>query len=740
MTSPPTGRRAPKPTTSPPRNKARATVELQLAIGKSGVGVELARPAELACLSITELAVSLPLAKFPVDVSGGVRRFRHTRGVLERLTLELERAKLVDWLAPRARELLGEGTPTVFVATRRAGVTIGLFDDSTGRALAFEAFAMALDDDLIVSIANARGLSLPRPAAALAMRLLATAFGGVAERRGSSFVVSKVSTLVARAVLPDAGARAPDGAEMRVASLVGASDVCIMHISRLASPAEASAEAVRAREACELLRDADDALFTGDLERARALAVWALERAPRHPEVCRRIADLDRLAGGRAEAALGTLTDAEAHAHSGFLVGELAAESGEAARAVAALSQAADGEVAIHLAALALSRASELVRDHHDALALLDRAIARGPSSSRLRFARLGRRLAAGRTKDALADAEELEALAKGARAKHEVWRAVGAKWHEAGLASEAGPMFERALRYLPDDLDASAGLGATLIAQGKVARGVALLARAIAAAERDPNATMTSRWVLSLARALAEHLEDKPAAIARVRSIHADAPEAMVARGLEGRWRAALGDHAGAQVAYASLRELAATRIDGDPSARTDEVKALLVEAAHFERHTRSDLASAQAHLATALRLRPKDTDLEDAYREICAALAPLPPSVVSDGFRTVPPEPMDDEQRAEELIAALRARPDDDSVVDELATILFRLGRSHDLLALLSARLEDATGVRRERLLPMQITVLARLEKASRERGHDHEAQLFRDALSALGGVIDS
>ena len=713
-------------------------MELQLAIGKSGVGVELAREAELGALSITELAVSLPLAKFPIDVSGGVRRFRHTRGVLERMTLELSRAKLVPWLASLSHGLLDDRRATVFVGTRRAGATIGVFDDTSGRALAFEVWALGLDDDLVLSIANARGLSLPQPAVMLATRLLAAALGRAAERRGSSFVVTSLSSRVARALLPEAGARAPDGAGMRAASFVGAADVCIMHISRLAAPAEASADAVRAREACELLRDADDALFVGDYDRARSLAVWALERAPRHPEVCRRIADIDRVVGGRAESALGTLADAESRSHSGFLVGELAVEASDAARAVAALSAAAENEPASHLAASALARASELVRDHHDALALMDRAIARAPSSSRLRLLRLQRRLAAGRAKDALADAEELEALAKGAHAKHEVWRTAGAFWHAAGLASEAGPLFERALRYVPDDLDATAGLGATLIAEGKVARGTALLARAIAASEKDPSVVLRSRWVLALARALAESLDDRPAAIARARGIHTDEPEAMVARGLEGRWRAALGDHAGAQVAYATLRELAASRVEGDPSARGVEVKALLVEAAAFERKVRGDLASAQAHLATALRLRPYDRGLADAYRESCAALAPLPLPAVSDGYKTVPPEPMEDEQRAEELIFALRARPEDDSAVDELSTILFRLGRSHELLALLAARIEDASDARRELLLPMQITVLARLEKAARERGHDHEAQLFRDALAALGGVI--
>ena len=69
----------------------------------------------------------------------------------------------------------------------------------------------------------------------------------------------------------------------------------------------------------------------------------------------------------------------------------------------------------------------------------------------------------------------------------------------------------------------------------------------------------------------------------------------------------------------------------------------------------------------------------------------------------------------------------------------MLSRLGRSHELLALLAARLDEADERIRARLAPLHREVLARLEREARERGHDIEAQLFRDALVGLGGAIE-
>ena len=61
--------------------------------------------------------------------------------------------------------------------------------------------------------------------------------------------------------------------------------------------------------ACSGDREGDDARMARDLDRARQLDLAALERAPRHPEIARRIAEVDRTVGGRAEAASATLRE-----------------------------------------------------------------------------------------------------------------------------------------------------------------------------------------------------------------------------------------------------------------------------------------------------------------------------------------------------------------------------------------------------------------------------------------------
>ncbi len=89
--------------------------------------------------------------------------------------------------------------------------------------------------------------------------------------------------------------------------------------------------------------------------------------------------------------------------------------------------------------------------------------------------------------------------------------------------------------------------------------------------------------------------------------------------------------------------------------------------------------------------------------------------------------------ELRVEALTRTLQGDPNNDAVVDELTTLLTRLGRSMDLLALLSARLEDAPPERREALLPKHREVLATLEREAREAGREAEADLFKMAREA-------
>jgi tetratricopeptide (TPR) repeat protein len=756
---------------------------LRLAIGPAGLGLELAEPLPLACLRVTELSIAIPGVRFPLDVSGGVSRFRHKRGRLQRVSVELSTRGLEAFVAPRLRGMLGIERPAIWLSVRAAGATVALVDmgAEAPRILAFEVAVEAHGDDVRLMVHGARGTGLSAPAAALALHAVHAVLGKGAARDGASFRLSAVAQSIARAILPDAGVRAPDASGVRWTGLGAQGDTWLFFADGAGARPDVTEEAARASEAIAITGPADDALFAGDFDGARALAVAALERAPKHREVCRRIADIDRLAGGRVEAALATMVEAERHVpggpagvpvdQDGLLVGELLAEVGDVDAAVATLVRAGETEPVVALAARSYERAAELTADPEDALVWLDLAIARAPAIARVRWSRLARRLAAGRVEDALADAEHLEAQARGTLARHEVWKRAGEAWGSAGRAAEAAALYERALRFEPTDAGALAGLGRALLASHRAPRGTSLLARAVDVAQARGDAA--PGLVLELAIALAEAMDDRPAAIARVGSVGSESAEAARARGLEGRWRAQLGDVAGASFAFARLRELADARVSDGSSV----LAALLVEAAMFEREIREDLLAAQRHLAVALRLEPKNSAARNAYRDVGFRIAGRPAeSRHEDARRTERPPPAevldiafasqeeeraleparaperartqalapgldletggdaDDTARAEELIRKLHADPGDDRVADELADRLLRLGRSHELLALLSARVEDAGPERRAALLPRQREVLARLIRDARAAGRAEEAALFEDALEML------
>ena len=764
-----------QPRDAPAIDRDSPSVELRLAIGKDGLGIELGRRARLGCLDVTEIVVGLAGVRFPLDVSGGVARFRHRRGELKRLEIEIDARSLERWAAPKLRGLVSTETPDVWIAVRRDAATVGISGReaasdgastqsaarSTPAVLAFEVTLDTLEDDARLTVTGARGIGLPAPASALAIAAVRALVKDQATREGARFVLSRAAAKVARALLPEAGARAPSCRGIRWTMTTAATDAWVLQATT-GPQAEVREEATRAREAASLTTEGDDARLAGDLVRARAFDLAALERAPRHPAIAMRVAEIDALAGGRAEAALAILneSDPDPGVPRGPLVGELLAETGDTAAAIAALARIGDTESVPALAARSYARAAGLAEDHHDALSWLDLAVARAPSMAGIRWARVARRLAAGRLEDAVADVEHLEAIATGARAKHAVWRRAGEAWRAAGLVGDAAVLFERALRYAPDDPEALAGLGAALVegacapragrsarAERRAARGAALLARAIELGEARGDDV--SAMALDLARALAEALGDRPAAIARVRAVPNVAREALVARGLEARWRAGMGDSAGASLAWGRVRDLAAARFE-EGSTRDDVAAAMLREGADFERD-QGNLQAAQRHLAAALRLRPRDPDLDRAYRDICARLAPaattaldgveqrlLPASPVAATSGAFAPLSDDDESaaaaRVEELIRFLQADPTRDDVVDELALLLVRLDRRLELLALLTARLEDAPPERRAQLVPQQRAVLARLEEEALAAGRSSEASLFRDALVSL------
>ncbi len=744
---------------APSIDRESSAIGLRLAIGREGLGIELARSTSLECVEVVELVVRLPHVRFPFDVTGGVGRFRHKRGQLERVAVEIDARRAARWAEPRVRGLLSAGSCSVSIVPRRTGATVTIVAPSPGldpsaaegvaidrrsepgAALAFEVALAEAGDDLALVVFQARGVNLKEPATTLALRAVTALVSEHAAREGARFLFRRAAASLARRLLPDAGVRAPE-AEGLVLSGAGESDgVLFLAFARGAVPLEGTEEAARAVEGALLTREGDDARLRRELDRARACDLSALERAPRHPEIARRIAELDWYAGGRAEAALATLRDAGVA--GGPLRGELLVEAGEQPSAIASWLAEAERETSPMVSALTYARAAELATDASDALRWLDSAVARAPRLAELRWDRARRRIRAGRLADARADFQELEALCPSRRERHDMLRRAADLYRAVGLSAEAMPLYQRALLYRPDDPVALAGLGVSLALENRAVRAAALLSHAI---ERAGRVGISTNWMeVELARVLGEHLEDRPAAIARLRSVPDSAHEAIAARGLEGRFRAELGDEAGASLAFARLRE----RAGREPAAVP-----WLVEAAAFE-EGRGELAVAQQHLGAALAIVPGDAAVSARFRRIGEAVAakagiakPAPPPP-PPGQQPQPPSeprpepepesepeserPFDEagaEARVEALTRTLQGDPSNDAVVDELAMILMRLGRGMELLALLSARLEDALPERRAELLPKHRAVLEQLEREAREAGRGDEADLFKMA----------
>jgi tetratricopeptide (TPR) repeat protein len=717
-----------------------------------------------------------------VDVSGGVGRFRHRRGELQRLELEVNAATLEGWAARQLRGLVSRDAPSVWVRVGSASATVCVSADVdaseateervAGPCLAFDVHILA-DEDIELVASNARGAGLPAPATALAIGCLQAVLGPLWMRSGAVFTLKRPAAAIARALLPAAGARVPSSAGVRWAQVASVENTWVLQASRGISAAPTS-EAVRSRQIAEYIRHGDEALVDGDPERARFAYLSALEHAPKHFEIVRRIAEIDSRTPGREEAALSTLSEtAPDRAQDGteavsfaLLRGELLAATGDPKGATASFEHAAETEPAPALSSRAFELAAAVAADDHDANHWLDRALLQTPRSTTARWARVVARLALSRTEDALADVAHLEALAHGPASKYAVWMRAGRAWRAAGLQSQAIPIFERALRYAPDNTDALAGLGAALVAAGGAARGVTLLTRALelARARNEAGAPVA----LMLARALAEHLDDSPTAIAHVSTIASSDSEAPIARGLEGRWRASLGDIVGASLAFARLRELALTlsppiytrkSAAGGADTRIATIVALLVEAGLFERDRRGDLSACQRYLSLALRLSPYDADARRTQREAgnllsraergqtappfeaAEAAGPDPAEhaaevrIALDGLEAAETEAdAEASARAEELSRKLHADPADAAAADELASLLEKLGRGHELLALLSARMEDAPPDQREALTPRVRAALERLAASADTAGRPQEAALYRASMDRL------
>ncbi|WP_437314516.1 tetratricopeptide repeat protein [Sorangium sp. So ce385] len=645
---------------------------LRLAVSKGALAIELGEPFAIGPLRVTELVVRLAGIRFPVDLSGGVARFRHRRGQLVRLVVEAQGTELAGWAAPRLRGFLGDGAPQLIIAPIEDGALVALRSGES--ALAFDVAVAPSERALRLLPERARGVGLAAPPHALALQALSMMAGPHGRIVEGAIVLDAAIERVVRLLLPAAGARAPAVAGVQWASVVAEAGRFRAEGALDAAPPALGDRALRALEAAELAGAGDELALAGGLDDARRVYLAALERAPRHPEISSRLAWIDLLAGERAEGALSTVVDAMPAVDAGLLGGALLEAVGDRDGAFSALARAAHAEPYGPLAALAWLRAARLADAVDVRLDALNLGVARAPGIEALRWARLEARLDVADVRGALADAEHLEAAARGAEARHAVSRRAAEAFLARGHAADARALFERALRYAPESPDGVAGLARSLRAAGEGRRALDLLARArVLVARSGARGDEDARALdLELGRGLAEIAGDLPAAVARVRAIPPGAPESLEARLLEGRWCAELGDLGGASVALGRLRdavELALQDRAADPgSARAAgspfvggpaAVAALLAEAAEIEERSRGDLLAAQRHLGLALRLRPRDPEIAAAFRRVSGELAPAvaPPRGAgpSRGAEPSPaPRPRATEQRIEVHVPA--------------------------------------------------------------------------------------
>ena len=735
----------PRASRTPPREPERTG--LRLALSRGNLALEIEDPRALGPLLITDVSVVLPDVRFPIDLTGGVTRFRHRRGKLTRLAVEAPTDALARHLAPRLRGLVGAGMPEVVIAPTSTGAVIGI--SSGVSALAFDVLLAPSGGDLRFVVDSPRGVGLGAPAFVVALRALATALRPHGSASDGFIVVEDAMGELARWVLPDAGARAPTVAALEIVlEMPRALGVIALRASVDIAPAALDRRTISALELGELAGRADASALAGDLDEARVGYLAALERAPRHPAIAARLAALDHAEGGREEAALATLIEALPVVDAGILGGELLEAVGDHGAAHLAFARAATDEPYGPLAARVWAAAARVAVERDARLEALDQALVRSPGFIEARWERFAARLGVGDLKGALADAEHVEAATRGAVARSAACVRAGEELRGRGHASEAAGRFERALRYGPGSAEALLGLARSLREMGRMARAIDLFTRASALAERSGE--VSAACELDLAKALAEHARDLPAAVARVARVPLLAKETFEARICEARWRAELADATGAARATAKLREaVEVLPIDRDDRGR---VSRLLVEAARIDESEVGDSKAAHRDLTLALRLTPRTASIADGLkrlaRELAAQLRDTPepePTRIRDEpepaheepaapvIVPTPPAPLsieegpEAEQRVEQLTAQIRANPADHAAALELAGWLAALGRDLDLLALLSARLDEAHGEQRAELVPMRREVLNRLAASARAEGRTSEAELY-------------
>lgn len=644
---------------------------LRLALTRGALGIELNRAERWGPLEVTELTLSLPDLRYPLDLSRGVKQFRNRRGRLQRVLVRTSLVELGSWLQVAWADLLGEplmgvrlwklGSDAVLGGSVPAdpldvgawGLGVGVY--SRSRSLAFD-LLWSPEQEPGWLLVRPRGLGIEVASLVLALRaldaLVERVNAGAAgvepplERRGRFVALRAGSEALVQSVLPPFGFRVPDTAGMLAGALEVREGVLELAFDSEHELPELPREVLLAREAALQSRAADDLLAHGEEDQARAALLELLGQAGVSREagvqgersglvaVAAALAELDLVVPGRQEAALTTLQDLGGLERAGVLGAHALVAAGHVEGAREALVRAADEEPFGPLAAQVLCRAAQLADQATFRVACLDRAVARCPQLASARWFRFEDRVRRGDLQGALADAQHLEAAASGASARHAVCLRAGRRLAEADQPELARRFLERALRYAPDDAAARAALGRIFASLGLRSRALSLLQSALrhepplpaasleaselgAARDVTPSVLRESErdeLLLDLARLLGDGLDDLPQAIARLRQISARSVRAIEARSLEAEYCERLGDLAGASRAYGRAREAVEL---GWCSGK--EALAALVRGARFE-EARGEGATAERHLYAAVSLAPGDEKLRAEYRRVAS------------------------------------------------------------------------------------------------------------------------
>lgn len=724
---------------------------LRLALARGNLALELERPLRLGPLRVVELTTLVPDIRFPVDLSGGVAKFRHRRGKLLKLAVEAKASDLVTHVTPRLKGAIPGGAARVTLAIGHAALLVGLATETA--ALAFDLVLAPAEDGVRLIVDAPRGHALEAPAAFVAMRALGMIFKHETAAIGSGLTIADVPRRLGRRVLPECGARAPDARGVRL-WLEADADRLVLSGELEGPEAARDPRATRAIELSQLTEEGDALAMSGRLEEARAAYLAALERAPRHAEIVQRIVEIDAASGDRFDAALGMLVDLGPAVDAGGAGASLLAATGDLEGAREAFVRAARLEAYGGLAAHQLLAAAALETDRRAARDLVDEAVARAPHLGVARWRRFENRVALGEIHAAEAEAEHLEALASSSAERLESNRRIGQTFLDLGFSAEAQRRFVRALRFAPSDPAATLGLATAFRDLGKLDRATDLFSRAIAQAEKKGARAVGAE--LELARLLATYAHDRPAAIARLGGIRPGDPEFWEARVLDAELRCEIGDLAGASRSLARMRAHAEALREHDADAAW---LAWMKRAARIEEVELSDLHAAERTWITIAHVYPRERSAVTELRRVSRSRAAMPPEAVSpeavspEGAppRAAPPDAMPadllaplevgtlppaaaqgedegvNEARIERLTEALRGRPDDDDVALELAGLLDGLARDLDLVALASARIEEESP-RKDDFVSFRRRAFLRLADVAAREGREEEASFYR------------